>query len=66
MTMLGKNYRKAKKGDIKCSDCEFSHRPKFSGQRFRCGCRYIYSYAVGKNMTCDAAHKASDGQRSSP
>lgn len=52
-----KNYRKARKGDIKCKECCHSHKPSFPGTRIRCAPGYPahVSYAVGQNMTCDGA-----------
>uniref|UniRef100_A0A6M3JAX2 Uncharacterized protein n=1 Tax=viral metagenome TaxID=1070528 RepID=A0A6M3JAX2_9ZZZZ len=53
------NYRKAKKGDIKCSDCADHKEPDWYEKRIRCmvGAQYngMLGYAVGKNMTCDRA-----------
>ena len=44
------NYRKAKKGDIKCENCYYSKLPDWCQKRIRC---YLYNrtadnYAVGK------------------
>ncbi len=59
-----RNYRKAKRNEIRCKDCHFVISPNpgnlkipgFPKERFRCGVSYTrISYAVGKNMTCDCA-----------
>ena len=53
------DYRKAKKGDIKCSDCVKHKEPDWCEKRIRCmiGAKYnaMLGYAVGKNMTCNKA-----------
>jgi hypothetical protein len=60
-----KNYRRAKKGDIKCSECPHMLPPSSRRKRMRCmmsnwlnegmyGARQV----VGKNMTCDHPNKA--------
>ena len=43
-----RNYRKAKKGEVRCSDCRCS-RQRASG-RYEC-----QGLAIGKDCTCDAA-----------
>ena len=49
------NYRKAKAGEVRCAECEYSVRPFYEGARFRCGLGYGRGFAVGKVNTCDRA-----------
>lgn len=50
------NYRKAKKGDITCEQCGYSHKRPFSN-RIEClfATGWYGGYAVGRKMTCDCA-----------
>jgi len=51
------DYRKAKKGEITCQDCIYSHKPYFSlakNPRLRC---HATDFAVGRNMTCRYAKR---------
>jgi len=56
--MSFENYRKAKKGDIRCSHCQHSKVREWSG-RLECHesayIAHFVPYAVGKNSTCDSA-----------
>lgn len=58
--MSCENYRKAKKGDIPCSQCQYSKVREHSG-RLECHenayIGHFTPYAVGKNNTCDSAKK---------
>ncbi len=50
-------YRKSKKGEINCERCLFYHVHPLQ-KRGRCGGGFkMYSAAVGKTNTCDAAEK---------
>jgi hypothetical protein len=46
------NYRKARKGEIKCRECGYYRKSFFAGKLGRC-----INVAVGKNHTCDGAYK---------
>lgn len=47
------SYRKAKKGEVACRDCENSRRPSFEGKRLRC---YLAGVrVVAKGNTCSFA-----------
>ena len=55
-----KKYRKAKKGDITCADCDRSIQPKWpKNARLRClasgGIGHREGSTVGRTMTCDKA-----------
>lgn len=55
-------YRKAKKGEIKCKDCDWCVLPDWCQKRLRCVLSASIKvaslgYAVGKNMTCDSAYR---------
>ena len=56
MARLLQHYRRARKGDVKCAQCAFYHRPGLFFKRGRCGTSAYVSTAVGKNHTCDAAN----------
>lgn len=61
------NYRKAKKGEVRCEECKYSQVREdgftFSGKKRKnriLECAYTISsiyYQVGKNKTCDDARQ---------
>lgn len=53
--MKKKNYRKAKKGDVKCRVCKHYRAPYFDFERGRCAVKQ--GYCVSRNNTCDDAVK---------
>ena len=62
-----KNYRKAKPGDVKCSDCVFKARVSLRPQ-LRCSIGHDLggSHAVGKHNTCDKAEAAAQAAGEEP
>jgi hypothetical protein len=60
-----KDYRRARKGEIKCRDCEHGRRPMRPGNRYRCTFRGPcsgYEPAVGEKHTCAHAEARVDTQ----
>lgn len=60
MSILGKNYRKAKPGETRCPNCVFFQKPWFPNERGRCKTPFTlhgpqWDFAVGKKNTCDSA-----------
>ena len=58
-----RNYRKAKPGEVKCTDCEYGCKPDEPGRWHQC--RYFvrgisggHEVAVSKNGTCNCAKRA--------
>jgi len=61
--MIG--YRKAKRGEVACAECESSRPGARPGSRLRCLRRVrgrCLSDAVGKGMTCDGARSREEAK----
>lgn len=52
-----KNYRKAKRGEIRCIDCRYVRGPDSIRGWHRCSYS-VPHYAIGKKNTCDYAKAA--------